>query len=123
MWAIISDVHGNLEALRAVLADIDRQPIERIVCLGDTVGYGPNPCECLDLVRERCAVTIRGNHDQAAMFDPEGFSPPAFRAVCWTRELLERAPNTTKELRLARWNYLSDLPLTVREGNHLFVHG
>ena len=54
MFAIVSDIHGNLEAFTAVLAEIDRRGIQHIVCLGDVVGYGPNPMECLDLVRQRC---------------------------------------------------------------------
>jgi predicted phosphodiesterase len=66
--AILSDIHGNLEALEGVFRDIDRrndegQKIEEILCLGDVVGYGPNPRECLDLVRRRCAVVLGGNHE------------------------------------------------------------
>ena len=71
MIAFISDVHGNLPALQAVLADIDAlAPGARIWCLGDTVGYGASPGECLDLVRERCEVVIAGNHDLAVSGDP-----------------------------------------------------
>jgi predicted phosphodiesterase len=123
MWAIISDIHGNLEAFTAVLADIARQPIERIVCLGDIVGYGPNPCECLDLVRKHSALTIRGNHDHAAMFDSEGFSPSAERAIFWTRDILEHGSGSTRDQRAERWNYLADLNAFHREGDLLFVHG
>ena len=75
--ALISDIHGNLEALQAVLSDIASQNVDEILCLGDIVGYGPNPCECLDLVMKKTALTIMGNHDQAALFDPEGFNPVA----------------------------------------------
>ena len=78
--AIISDVHGNLEALTAVLADIHDQGITQIYCLGDIVGYGPNPCECIDHVM-KMDMCILGNHDQAALFDPEGFSSGAERAI------------------------------------------
>lgn len=71
MIALISDVHGNLPALEAVLADIDALgPGARIWCLGDTVGYGANPAECLDLVRDRCEVVLAGNHDLAVAGDP-----------------------------------------------------
>ena len=74
MFAILSDIHGNLEALTAVLADIDRHGVDRIVCLGDLVGYGPDPVACIDLVRQRCEVVILGHFDQEVMFDPEGWS-------------------------------------------------
>ena len=76
MLAIISDVHGNLEALRAVLDDADRHGATDVYCLGDVVGYGPNPRECIDLVMQ-CRVVLLGNHDQGAMFDPDGFNGPA----------------------------------------------
>jgi len=65
--ALLSDVHGNLEALRATLADIDRAGVDCVVCLGDVVGYGPDPDACVDLVGERCDVVVRGNHDEAAL--------------------------------------------------------
>jgi hypothetical protein len=84
--AIISDVHGNLEALQAVLEDIDREQVDAIVCLGDIVGYGPNPCECVKLVRDRCGLVILGNHDQGALFDPDGFNSagPVANSRCTT---------------------------------------
>jgi len=86
--ALISDIHGNLEALEAVLDHIRSQGIEEVYCLGDIVGYGPDPCKCLDAVIERCRVAILGNHDQAVLIDPDGFNPVALRAVHWTRERL-----------------------------------
>jgi predicted phosphodiesterase len=87
--ALISDIHANLEALRVVMSDIRAFGIKEIYCLGDIVGYGPNPCECLDEIIVKSKVTILGNHDQATLFDPEGFNPIALRAVYWTREQLE----------------------------------
>ena len=72
--ALISDIHANLEALRVVIDDIRAQGIREIYCLGDIVGYGPNPCECLDEVIVKAKVTILGNHDQATLFDPDGFN-------------------------------------------------
>src|SRR6185295_10532890 len=82
--AIISDIHGNLEALQAVLGDIEKHQVDEIYCLGDVVGYGPNPRECIDLVMQ-CQMVLLGNHDQGAMFDPEGFNRPAEQAIFWTR--------------------------------------
>ena len=98
--AIISDIHGNLEALQAVLEDIDRQRVDAIACLGDVVGYGPNPCECVKLVRDRCTLVLLGNHDQGALFDPDGFNSGAERAISslslsssiCLRALLAKAP-------------------------------
>ena len=89
--ALISDIHGNLEALEVVLDDIKSQGITEIFCLGDIIGYGPNPRECIDRVMENCKVTLLGNHDQGAMFDPDGFNIGAERAIFWTREQLENS--------------------------------
>jgi len=118
--AIISDIHGNLEALEAVLADIREQNIKEIFCLGDIIGYGPNPRECIDLVMQTCAVTILGNHDNAALFDPEGFNPQAERAILWTRKQLESDDSGKND---KRWEFLGELPRMRREANLLFVHG
>ena len=79
--AIISDIHSNAEALRAVLADIDRRGVDRIICLGDIIGYGPNPLECLDLVEERCEWSLMGNHDFGVLYEPTNFNAPAAAAV------------------------------------------
>lgn len=120
MRAIISDIHGNLEALEAVLADIDTREVEDIYCLGDVIGYGPNPRECIDLVMSRSSVCILGNHDQAALFDPEGFNAGAERAIFWTRAQFERGDPRGNE---KRWDFLGELPRMKREDNFLYVHG
>lgn len=120
--ALISDIHGNLEALNTVMTDIQEQKVDRIVCLGDVVGYGPNPCQCLDTVMKRCELTILGNHDQAALFDPEGFNPVALRAIYWTRDELDRGPGP-QSLINKRWDFLSELPKFHRQDHLLFVHG
>jgi diadenosine tetraphosphatase ApaH/serine/threonine PP2A family protein phosphatase len=121
--AIISDIHGNIEALQAVLEDIDRERVDAIVCLGDVVGYGPNPCECVRLVQERCSVVLLGNHDQGALFDPDGFNVGAERAIRWTRtqlELHDRLPRNAAD-RLT--DFIGELPRTHTEGDLMFVHG
>jgi len=69
-------------------ACIEQHKVEAIYFLGDVVGYGPNPRECVDLVMS-CRIVLLGNHDQGAMFDPEGFNPSAERAIFWTRAQLE----------------------------------
>jgi diadenosine tetraphosphatase ApaH/serine/threonine PP2A family protein phosphatase len=119
--AIISDIHSNLEALQAVLKDIEQFHVEDIYCLGDVVGYGPNPRECVDLVMA-CKVVLLGNHDQGAMFDPEGFNPPAERAIFWTREQLESSPES-RTAREKRWEFLAERPRSFKEDGRLFVHG
>lgn len=120
--AIISDIHGNFEALTAVLGRIGDLGIDEIVCLGDIIGYGPDPIRCLDTVMERCRLTILGNHDQAAIFDPEGFNPVASKAIYWTREQLE-TDTSDMEKSDARWDFLGELPRRHDEGDFLFVHG
>ena len=122
MKAIISDIHGNLEALQAVLADIKSQGIRDIYCLGDVVGYGPNPRECIDLVMDSKLVLL-GNHDQGAMFDPDGFNQSAERAIFWTRGQLEAASGESRQAREKRWEFLSDRPRSHRENGYMFVHG
>ena len=119
MKALISDIHGNLEALDAVLADIKNKGISEIYCLGDIIGYGPNPRECIDRVMS-CQLCLLGNHDQGALFDPEGFNPGAERAIFWTREQLEKGDPAGNE---KRWEFLGELPRQHREGDFLYVHG
>ncbi len=120
--ALISDIHGNLEALQVVLEDIRREGITEIFCLGDIVGYGPNPAQCLDIVMQECRVTILGNHDQAALFDPEQFNPIALKAIYWTRDQLERGEENQDKIN-RRWDFLGELPRYHNEGEYLFVHG
>ena len=124
MRAILSDIHGNLDALDAVLADIDALDggagVDEIYCLGDVIGYGPDPAECIDRVKDRCALTLLGNHDQASLFDPEGFNKTAEKAIFWTRRTLENGRGAAD-----RFDFLGELPRThaERDGTLLFVHG
>lgn len=115
--AVISDVHANLYALEAVLREIDRDPPEAIWCLGDTVGYGPRPNECCELVRERADLVLIGNHDLVALGSAEvalaEFNPEAAEASRWT------AGQLTEESR----SFLEALePTGEAEGVQLF-HG
>jgi len=119
--ALISDIHSNLEGLEAVLKDIHGQGIAEIYCLGDIIGYGPNPRECIDLIMQ-CDACILGNHDQGALFDPEGFNSGAERAIFWTRQQLESPQGDPKKNAL-RWDFLGELPRNRRESGLLFVHG
>ena len=112
--AIISDIHSNLEALDSALKFIDRSDVNRIVCLGDIVGYGANPNECVDLVRERCESILLGNHDAAAVdvAEAEYFNPNARMAAVWTN----------KQLSEENRDYLIHRPLSANLQNILFVH-
>lgn len=118
-FAIISDIHGNLTALEAVLRDIDGVGVEEIWCLGDIVGYGPQPLECLRVARERCSIVVRGNHEVA--LKPGGgekFNVRARSAIDWTREAIASAPDG------AEWfAWLETLPTHFTYEDILFCHG
>lgn len=88
--AFISDIHGNLQALEAVLKDIGGLGIKEIICLGDIVGYGGNPVECVERVREACAVSLIGNHDHYAAHDGpvKGARSGVSEVIQWTRQQL-----------------------------------
>lgn len=107
--AIISDVHANLEALTAVIEDIRDQGVRTIYNLGDTVGYGPDPAPCIDLVDAACAVNLCGNHDYAVLFDAEGFNPIAKKSVDYHRKLLQPTPENDDIEATRRWQWLADL--------------
>jgi predicted phosphodiesterase len=115
MYAVISDIHGNLEALEAVLRDVP-EDVETIYCLGDVVGYGANPDECCDVVRSSGMPTISGNHDLAVtdhQTDLDWFNPTAAAAVLWTREHLS-GENA---------EFLRTRPRMMQTDEALFVHG
>ncbi len=125
--AVISDIHGNAEALKAVLADIDARKVDRIICLGDIVGYGPEPLECVDLVRTRCQWSLMGNHDFAVLYEPTNFNQDAESAAYWTRAQFDSEPD--EKLRTERYQFLGKLRVRVMEAppeggsQILAVHG
>ena len=112
--AIISDIHGNLEALEKVIQYISENDIDELICLGDIVGYGPNPNECVDLVRKNAKHSIMGNHDYAAigLADISYFNDYAKISTYWTREKM------TEE----NFNYIKDLPFEVNNEKYTAVH-
>ncbi|MSR33475.1 MAG: metallophosphoesterase [Phycisphaerales bacterium] len=120
---IISDVHGNLEALQTVLADIDSKSVDAIVSLGDIVGYGPDPVACVDLVAKRCNWSLMGNHDYAVMYEPTNFNKAAEEAAYWTREQFELQAKQDREEAIRRWEFLGKLRVRVTMGQFLCVHG
>ena len=113
--AIVSDIHGNLPALEAVLADARERGAEKYWCLGDIVGYGANPSECLTILRELCQVIIRGNHEQAVLDGPYGFNPLAAAAIRWTREELGHVDGHLP--------FIADLPERIDTDHAVLVHG
>ena len=112
--ALISDVHANLEALSAVLADIDSSAVDQINFLGDAVGYGANPNEAVELIEKRCRVKLIGNHDYSALgrLAIEDFNPFAQVAINYTASIL-----TEKSLRT-----LATFELQAEENDVLYVH-
>lgn len=119
MLAILSDIHGNLEALRVVFEEIDRRGITDVLCLGDVVGYGPDPIECLDLVRQRCQTTIMGNHDFAVFYEPYNFNTGAEAACFWTRQQFEEADPAQQG---DRWRFLAGLNVRHETDRFMAVH-
>jgi len=122
MRAIISDIHSNIEALRAVLEHIAQEGAEEILCLGDIVGYGPDPEPCIDIVRRMCRFSLSGNHDFAVITQPERFNPLAEEAVEYSRRVLKPTALSVGRKR-GRWRFLEGLPTRVREEDILYVHG
>ncbi|MCL0053011.1 metallophosphatase family protein [Dehalococcoidales bacterium] len=115
-YAIIADIHANLAAFTAVLDDIElKGGVEEVWCLGDIVGYGPDPHQCLELLRQYNHVCVAGNHDWAAIgkLDTSDFNPDAATACNWTRQQL-----TPEDI-----EYLDHLPLVIEKGDFTLVHG
>ena len=113
--AVISDIHGNLEALNEVLADIDQSDIDDIICLGDNVGYGPEPEAVVRLLRDRDIPSVMGNHEWGLLDEKHlpWFNPLARRALLETRRLLS---DETME-------YIRGLPISRTSKGCRFVHG
>ena len=128
MLAVISDIHSNFDALSAVLKDIADRAVEQVICLGDVIGYGPQPAECLDAVMAGCQICLMGNHDYAVLYEPSNFNIGAEAACYWTRQQLEAEPDAAK--REKRWDFLGSMLVKhviespePRRGQMIFVHG
>lgn len=113
-YAIISDIHGNLEALQSVMEDISHRKVDTILCLGDIVGYYPDPEECVKIVRDNVAYCVAGNHDYAAIgrIDIKTFTYYAFTAMEWTRKNI--SPETIA--------FLEGLPLVLQLDKMFLTH-
>lgn len=115
-WAVLSDIHSNVVALEAVLTDLEGAGIDRYLCLGDIVGYGARPNQCCDIIRELDAISICGNHDEAAvdLSRAEWFTAPARACIAWTAQ----------QLRPDNLEFLRELPpLRVIEDRITICHG
>lgn len=84
--AILSDIHSNIEALEVVLDFCEKKNVTKYMCLGDVIGYGPNPVEVARIAREKFTVSLRGNHEEAMVTGKHRFNPYAAYAIDWTRE-------------------------------------
>ncbi len=113
-YVLISDIHGNLEALQAVLAFVRKLEPYQLYCLGDVVGYGANPRECMDILRDEANLILAGNHDLAVagIISSDDFNPMAQAAVEWTRDQLGEEDLST----------LSNLPLVYIDRDYCFTH-
>ncbi|MGD9014545.1 MAG: metallophosphoesterase family protein [Candidatus Omnitrophota bacterium] len=114
-WGVFSDIHSNLEALEAVVKAYKSEGIDAYLCLGDIVGYGANPLECIQLTREISRITITGNHDCATvgLFPLEYFNDWAKKAVLWTRQVIDSANH----------NFLTSLKFDYKNKDLILVHG
>jgi len=127
--AILSDVHANLEALQAVYSDLTQRGIKRTFFLGDIVGYGPNPAEVLEFIKQ-FEFCLLGNHDEACLLGPpKTFNPAAARASVWTRKQIDPEQMTGAFLRPTlfqqrkeQWEYLKNLKPVRIISDIMFVH-
>ncbi|MBN1129809.1 MAG: fructose-bisphosphatase class III [Chitinispirillaceae bacterium] len=148
MIALISDIHANFEALCAVMGDIKNHEVDVVHCLGDIVGYGPDPEKCTDLVMQETRISILGNHDFALLNVPIGFNPIAAEVIrktqdmmrpgktdarpkgfaerqyyaCMTREAVPRCIIMERS-KPERWEFMKTLPEKSEQGDVLYVHG
>jgi predicted phosphodiesterase len=121
MIAIVSDLHSNIEATEVVLEDAAANGAESIYCLGDVIGYGPNPREVLAKAKA-FKVILMGNHEEGLLHFAEDFNQRAREALDWTRDQLNDA-SFDRDENDGFWEMLDGLPKVVRNGNAMFVHG
>lgn len=112
--AIFSDIHGNLHALKAILEEVEKLKVDRYYCCGDIVGYGANPNECVEILREKGCPVVAGNHDHAVLLktDMSYFNEVAKAAVLWTKDVLKKENE----------EFIDSLPMTYEDGDFFFVH-
>ena len=111
---VISDIHSNAEALTKVMTSLNEKKVDKVVCLGDVVGYGPDPEECIDLIKNLTKNIVAGNHDYGVggLTQESYFSPIAKSCIDWTKQRLDQG----------RLTFLRILPLSINWGSVLFLH-
>ena len=113
--AFLSDIHGNLQALQSVLKDLDAKSVQHLASLGDVVGYGGNPNECLDLVKTRCRYSVYGNHEMALLRNEI--------AAGYRLEIRNSLEFHKSKLSARNLNYIGSLPLSIDDPNFTATHG
>ena len=123
MIAIIAAIHGNLEALQAVLEDIAKRNINTIYCLGDVIGYGPNPRECIEIVRDRCEFSLMGDFDESILFCTHFYQRGTVEetTIDWIRNQLN-SKQYEEEQNYRLWDFIGNLQQKVCRDNCLYVH-
>ena len=122
--AILSDIHANLPALEAVLRDVESRRVHKIYCLGDLIGYGPNPKAVIDMARSRFAFVLMGNHDEAISSRvSRRFKWVAAKAANWTQKRLKPRRGRSGPQVRGRWSFIRKLPHTQDLGPWLMAHG
>jgi diadenosine tetraphosphatase ApaH/serine/threonine PP2A family protein phosphatase len=117
-YAIVSCAHGNLDAFAAVVADAKSRGVERIVFLGDLVGFGPDPVGCVDLARTECAIALKGCHDQALVVGASHLPPPVRACLDWAKEEIERDGDQGP----LRMQFLAELAPSYDSAGIVFLH-
>lgn len=114
-YGILGDIHGNYDALEAIIADLEKEKVDNLLCVGDIVGYGAEPSKCIETVRRLNCTSVAGNHDYAVAekHGLEFFNDDARKGVMWTREHL-----SDEDI-----EYLANLPITLEEDEYTLVHG
>jgi predicted phosphodiesterase len=114
-YGIFADIHSNLEAFKAVLKVLNREKVDKYLCAGDVVGYGANPQECIDKIKEENITTVAGNHDWGAveLFSKNYFNPAAYEAILWTKNNLDEVARL----------FLGSLQLVLQSEDLTLVHG
>ncbi|NQT27606.1 metallophosphoesterase family protein [candidate division KSB1 bacterium] len=111
---LIADIHANFDALVTVLDALSAEKVDKIICLGDLVGYGPDPMECIRIVSDAAETVLAGNHDHAAagLLPIDQFNPDAKAAMQWTQDQLDESAK----------NYLKSLPIEMQDGDLMAIH-